>query len=85
MAGDYRKYSVEMKGGEVGYRLWKRGRQSVVCVFETYKEKRAVYFSVSNLFAVISAFERGRQRISSDFAGQAVTGKLFIWISECFR
>lgn len=49
MAGDYRKYNVEMKGGEVGYRLWKRGRQSAVCVFETYREKRAVYFFVSNL------------------------------------
>ena len=62
MAGDYRKYSVEMKGGEVGYRLWKRGRQSVVCVFETYKEKRAVYFSVSNLLpSSVLLREEGRE------------------------
>ena len=53
---------IRDRGGEVGYRLWKRGRQSVVCVFETYKEKRAVYFSVSNLLpSSVLLREEGRE------------------------
>lgn len=62
MAGDYRKYSVEMTGTECRYRLWKRGRQSAVCVLEAYREKKAVYFSVSNLLpSSVLLREEGRE------------------------
>lgn len=49
MRGDYRKFTVEMELRDESYRLWKRGIDGAVCVVESYREKRSVYFAVSNL------------------------------------
>ena len=49
MLGDYRKFVIEMKRECSNYRLWKRGTDQAVCVVETYKNKRSIYFAVSNL------------------------------------
>lgn len=49
MRGDYRKFTVEMELMNDSYRLWKHGMDGVVCMVESYKEKRSVYFAVSNL------------------------------------
>lgn len=49
MAGDYRKIKIEMQRTCEGYRLWKRAMDGVICVAETYKNKRSIYFAVSNL------------------------------------
>lgn len=49
MSSDYRKYTVPMEYAAEGFRLWKHGVDRAVCVLETYREKRSVYFAVSNL------------------------------------
>ncbi|WP_425755448.1 hypothetical protein ACPW7J_13585 [Ihubacter sp. rT4E-8] len=49
MSSDYRKYTVQMELAPDRFRLWKHGMDRAVCVLETYKEKRSVYFAVSNL------------------------------------
>lgn len=49
MSGDYRKFNIEMKREISGYRLWKRGMDNAACIIESYKDKRSVYFAVSNL------------------------------------
>lgn len=46
---DYRKFIIEMERVTSGYRLWKRGLDTVNCVVETYKNKRSVYFAASNV------------------------------------
>lgn len=51
MGGEYRKYTVEMKRVTDAYRLWKRGTDDCACVVESYKNKRSVYFAVSNLLS----------------------------------
>ncbi len=49
MLGDYRKFVIEMERESRGYRLWKRGTDNAVCIVESYKNKRSIYFAVSNL------------------------------------
>ena len=49
MQGNYRKISVKMKLIDRDYLLWKKGFGEAVCVLETYKDKRSIYFTVSNL------------------------------------
>ncbi len=49
MSGEYRKFNIEIKRENPGYRLWKRGMDGAACVMESYKNKRSVYFAVSNL------------------------------------
>lgn len=49
MQGDYRKFVIEMEREGADYRLWKKGNDNAVCMMETYKNKRSVYFAVSNL------------------------------------
>lgn len=49
MGSEYKKYMVEMKLQEGKYRLWKHGVDMATCFVETYKNKRSIYFSVTNL------------------------------------
>lgn len=49
MSSEYRKYTVPMGRAAEGFRLWKHGVDRAVCVLETYRGKRSVYFAVSNL------------------------------------
>ncbi|MGN0659875.1 MAG: hypothetical protein ACI4LA_09735 [Emergencia sp.] len=49
MGSDYRKYNVEMRWQCQDFRMWKRGIDRAVCVLETYRDKRSVYFAASNL------------------------------------
>ncbi len=46
---EYRKYAVQVEYAAEGYRLWKHGMDRAVCVLETYREKRSVYFAAVNL------------------------------------
>ncbi len=46
---DYRKFIIEVRRAHRGFRLWKRGMDAANCIVETYKNKRSVYFAVSNL------------------------------------
>lgn len=50
MGGEYKKYLVEMQLQGDGYRLWKHGADAALCFVETYKDKRAIYFSAANLY-----------------------------------
>ena len=49
MKGNYQKFVINMERQTDAYRLWKHGSDEVVCVLETYREKRSVFFSVQNL------------------------------------
>lgn len=49
MGGKYKKYMIPMELKEEKYRLWRRGVDEIVCFAETYREKRSLYFSVTNL------------------------------------
>lgn len=59
MSGDYRKYAVEMALTGSEYRLWKKGADNCVCVVESYKSKRSIYFAVSNLLSSSSLQTNG--------------------------
>lgn len=61
MRGDYRKYTVDMKLQNESFRLWKRGIDGAVCVLESYREKRSVYFAVSNLLPSASLMAEGNR------------------------
>jgi len=49
MGGNYQKIEIQMTRESDEYRLWKKGQDEVICILETYKDKRSVYFSVTNL------------------------------------
>lgn len=49
MSSEYRKYTMPVEYAAEGFRLWKNGIDRAVCVLETYREKRSVYFAASNL------------------------------------
>lgn len=49
MQDKYQKFIINMRLENEDFRLWKNGIEETVCILETYKEKRSIYFSVSNL------------------------------------
>lgn len=49
MRGEYVKYKVEMELMNDQYRMWKGSGDENVCMLESYKEKRSIYFAVGNL------------------------------------
>lgn len=51
MGGEYQKYTVKMSMEVSDYRLWKNVTGDCVCVVESYKSKRSIYFAVSNLLS----------------------------------
>lgn len=59
MSGEYRKYTVEMELESSEYRLWKRGMDSCICMAESYKTKRSIYFSVTNFLPSENLIESG--------------------------
>lgn len=61
MGGDYRKFTVEMELMNDEYRLWRNGIDGSTCIVESYKDKRSLYFSVSNLLPSASLLSQGNR------------------------
>lgn len=49
MKDNYQKFEIDMRMENDGFRLWKNGQNEAICVIETYKEKRSIFFSAVNL------------------------------------
>ena len=50
MVGKYEKIEIKMVRETKDFRLWKQEVEEANCFLETYKEKRAICFSATNLF-----------------------------------
>ena len=61
MGGDYRKFTVEMQLMNDEYRLWRSGIDGSTCIVESYKDKRSLYFAVSNLLPSASLLSQGNR------------------------
>ncbi len=83
MGGDYRKFTVEMQLMNDEYRLWRSGIDGSTCIVESYKDKRSLYFAVSNLLPSASLLSQGNREYRLILMG-VDEEKLFIRISDLF-
>lgn len=61
MTREYRKFKIEMEYKTKEYRLWQKGFDDNLCILESYKDKRSVYFEVSNLLPSSDLHTNGRK------------------------
>ncbi len=61
MTREYRKFKIEMEYMTDEYRLWQKGFDDSLCILESYKDKRSVYFEVSNLLPSSDLHTSGRK------------------------